>query len=56
MKINQTYRLGILLVLVGGFHDMSLYGLIGNLGLVLVYLGGVIGVVGLIQAESSDSE
>lgn len=53
---DRTYRLGVLLVLVGGFHNLNLFGLVGNLGLVLVYLGGVVGLVGLVQSGSPDPE
>lgn len=56
MRTERTYRLGVLLVLVGGFHDLNRFGLVGDLGLVLVYLGGVVGVVGLVQSGSSDPE
>lgn len=54
MKTDRTYRLGVLLALVGGFHATSLYGLVGDLGLVLVYLGGLTGVVGLVRADSAE--
>lgn len=53
MNHDNTFRLGVLLALVGGFHQMNIYGFIGDLGLLLVYLGGVIGVVGVILSERS---
>lgn len=56
MKTDRTYRLGLLLVLIGGFHNLHFIGLIGNLGLGVMYLGGVIGVVGLVQSGSPSSE
>lgn len=56
MNHNNTFRLGVLLVLVGGFHQMNIYGTVGDLGLLLVYLGGVIGVVGVIMSERSDQQ
>jgi len=56
MKPEQTYRLGLLLLLTGGFHTLKLYGEVGTLGLILVYAGGVIGVIGVLQAERTDSD
>lgn len=48
---EETYRLALLLILVGGFHSVAIYGLIGKLGLVLVYLGGILGIAGLIRSD-----
>jgi hypothetical protein len=48
--VNETYHLGLLLVVFGGFLALNSTGLFGELGIGAMFVGVLIGVLGLLQS------
>lgn len=53
--MNETYQLGLILAVFGGFLALNSTGLFARAGLSVLFLGTLVGVLGVLQSSLSGS-
>lgn len=54
--MNAAYRLGVLLLLFGGFLALNSTGVISGVGVASLLIGLLVGVIGILQSGLSDAD